>query len=191
MGGAKLAFLKIITYPLHKLRYRKYYISDILLGPLNVTPKYITLGRNVYIYYGARIEGVHKYNNINFKPNILIGNGVRIQQNLHLTCARYVSIGDNTAIAANVTITDIHHPYENLIIPIERQDISVKEVVIGEDCKIYNNAVILPGTHIGKHVTIGANSVVFGEIPDYCVVCGAPARIVKKYNCHSQKWERV
>lgn len=146
---------------------------------------------NARVLNNARIEGVKRYNNVCFTPEIIIEDGVSIQQNLHLTCANKIFIGKNTAIAANVTITDIHHPYTDINVPIERQDIEVKEVVIGEECKIYNGAVILPGVHIGKHVSIGANSVANKDIPDYCVVAGAPARIIKRFNFETNQWQKT
>lgn len=90
-----------------------------------------------------------------------------------------------------MTITDIHHPYDDISQPIEAQPIKTSPVEIGEDCKIYNGVVILPGCKIGKHVTIGANSVVTHDIPDYSVAVGAPAVVVKKYNFVSSKWETI
>jgi len=149
------------------------------------------LGRNVFLGHHARIEGIKQYNSAEFNPKIILADNVSVQQNLHLTCANRIEIGENTAIAANVTITDIHHPYDDVETAIERQDIIVKEVIIGADSKIYNNAVILPGVHIGKHVTIGANSVVTQDIPDYSVAVGAPAKVIKKYNFESNQWEIV
>jgi len=38
---------------------------------------------------------------------------------------------------------------------------------------------VLPGAIVGKHVVIGANSVVRGEIPDFCVAAGNPVRVIK------------
>ena len=157
--------------------------------PILITPKYISIGDNVNIFSNCRIQGIRKYNNKLFSPEITFDDNTSVQQNLHLTCAKRIYIGKNTAIASNVTITDIHHPYEDINIAIERQNIKVKEVEIGDDCKIYNNSVILPGTRIGKHCTIGANSVVSGKFPDFCVIVGSPARIVKKYNFEKRIWE--
>jgi acetyltransferase-like isoleucine patch superfamily enzyme len=99
-----------------------------------------------------------------------------------------VYIGKHTAIAANVTITDIHHPYDDINTSIEKQQLIVTAVSIGDECKIYNNVVILPGTIIGKHCTIGANSVVSGNIPDYSVVVGIPAYIIKRYSTENKAW---
>lgn len=155
-----------------------------------ITPHCIVMEKDVHVGVHARIEGVETWNDKMFNPIIIFKTGVTIQQNLHLTCANKISIGKNTAIAANVTITDINHPYTDIDIPIEHQMIEVKEVVIDEDCKIYNNTVILPGVHIGKHVTIGANSVVCHDIPDYCVAVGNPARVIKQYDFKTNRWEK-
>jgi acetyltransferase-like isoleucine patch superfamily enzyme len=40
---------------------------------------------------------------------------------------------------------------------------------------------VLPGARIGRHVVVGANSVVTGDLPDFCVAVGAPARVVRHY----------
>jgi acetyltransferase-like isoleucine patch superfamily enzyme len=44
---------------------------------------------------------------------------------------------------------------------------------------------VLPGANIGKHVAVGANSVVTGTLPDYCVAVGSPARVIKQYSKES------
>ena len=50
------------------------------------------------------------------------------------------------------------------------------------------NVVIIAGINIGNHVTIGANSVVTHDLPDYCVAVGNPARIIKKYDFNQNQW---
>lgn len=161
---------------------------NLIMHPLYLTPESIILHNNVLIWRNARIEGVKNYLDQTFEPVIILHNNVSIQQNIHLTCATCVEIGKYTAIASNVTITDIHHPYTDIDTPIELQPIETKSVFIGESCKLYNNCVILPGTTIGKHCTIGANSVVSGNFPDYSVIVGSPAKIVKRYSMDKQAW---
>lgn len=191
MGGVISSIYRVILYMWRKPLYGDYHYSVVIRKPLYLTPRYIELEEGVFIFSHARIEGILKYNNHKFSPKIIFRKGSSVQQNLHLTCAKSIIIGQNTAIASNVTITDIHHPYTDIHIPIEKQDIEINPVEIGSDCKIYNNAVILPGSKIGKHVTVGANSVVSGIIPDYCVIVGAPAHIVRRYNFDTQRWERT
>ncbi|RNF32835.1 CatB-related O-acetyltransferase [Paracoccus methylarcula] len=53
------------------------------------------------------------------------------------------------------------------------------DTVIGHDVWLGDGAVILPGARIGNGVIVGARAVVSGEIPDYAIVAGNPARIVR------------
>lgn len=182
---------KIIWWLLNFWRFKRLGLGTYFHVMLKITPKCISCGKGVFVWKHGRIEGIEKYNKQIFNPHIVLKDRVSIQQNVHITCANSIVIGQNTAIAANVTITDIHHPYEDVTLPIESQDIQVQGVFIGEDCKIYNNAVILPGTTIGRHCTIGANSVVSGNYPDFCVLAGTPARIIKRYNSNSKSWEKT
>ena len=66
-----------------------------------------------------------------------------------------------------------------------------KETLIGENCFIGYGAVIMPGTKLGKQCIVGANAVVCGDFPDYCVIAGVPAKIVKKYNEKLNEWIKV
>jgi acetyltransferase-like isoleucine patch superfamily enzyme len=170
--------------------FKKYGKGSRIESAYYLTPKYIELGKHVLISKNARIEGVNCYEGVKHNPLIILEDNVAIQQNIHLTCAKSIIIKCNTAIAANVTITDIIHPYEDIETPIERQKIRTKTVEIGADSKIYNNAVILPGVILGKHCVVGANSVVLaGNYPDYSIIVGSPAKIVNQYA--NEKWNKI
>jgi acetyltransferase-like isoleucine patch superfamily enzyme len=180
------------TQLFYKLSFKYLGKGTFIYKPIRIiNHKNIIIRSNVKILPNCRIEAVVNYNDILYDPIIEIDEGVSIQQNLHLTCANHVYIGRNTGISSNVTITDINHPYTDIETPIEEQNLEVKEVFIDCDCKIYNNAVILPGVTIGKHCVIGANSVVINSIPAYSVAVGAPARVIKRYNFKTQQWEKV
>lgn len=191
---------KILSYPwvdklrtvlLYNWRFRRCGCRVLVRKPIICTFEYISIGDRSHIGHNARIEAVRYYEGVRFNPHIIIGDNVSFQQNIHLTCANSIVIGQNTAIAANVTITDIDHPYDDPDTPVEKQPLRVSSVSIGDDCKIYNNVVILGGVSIGKHVVVGANSVVTTSIPDYCIAAGAPAKVIKKYNHITKQWEKV
>ena len=153
--------------------------------PIFIQRKGIRIGNNVRIYPGMRAELTCKDAVIDFCDNISVG------QNLHIVCYKgNLQIGKNTTISGNVFISNVDHCYSDIGIHILEQELVYKETLIGENCFIGYGAVILPGTKLGKQCIIGSNSVVKGEYPDYCVIAGAPAKIIKKYNPMSRKWER-
>ena len=65
--------------------------------------------------------------------------------------------------------------------PPSPEDLPLKgDTVIGNDVWIGQNAVILPGVHIGDGAIIGANSVVGKDVEPYTIVAGNPAKILRK-----------
>lgn len=187
-----------------KLRYKYYQIltglkllilnrnhgrRNLFIKPILFSYRNVKLGSYVFIRDHGRIEAVVNYKGEKFNPLIVFEDKVSIEQNVHITCANSVYISKNTAIAANVSITDIDHPYVDVTTAPENQDIVVGKVFIGEDCKIYNNVVILPNAHLGKHTVVGANSVVLGnKYPDFCILVGTPAKVVKRYCFKKEAW---
>ena len=63
--------------------------------------------------------------------------------------------------------------------------------IIGDDCYISPGVKIVKPVRIGNNVVIGANAVVNKDIPDNTMVAGIPAKIIKKFNPNTQKWEKV
>lgn len=142
------------------------------------------IGKRVRIYPGLRME-THHAGSIEIEENVAIG------QNFHVTSASKLIIRKNTTISGNVFITNIDHEYSEINRHILEQKYLVKETEIGENCFIGYGAAIQAGTKLGKQCIVGANSVVRGEFPDYCVIVGAPAKIIKKYSFETKKWEKV
>lgn len=173
---------------LNSWRFKELGVNSFVSKPIKITPWCIVLRDNVSIHSHCRIQGVMRYGDSIYEPEIVFDDHSSCQQNLHLTCAKRIYVGKETAIAANVTITDINHRYEDINLPVERQPLEVSPVQIGEGCKIYNNAVILPGTIIGDHCVVGANSVVTKSIPGGCVVAGVPARVIRQYDAKTGLW---
>ena len=63
-------------------------------------------------------------------------------------------------------------------------------VRIGEGCWIGERVCILPGITIGKKCVVGAGSIVTKNIPDYCMVAGSPAKVIKVYDFEKHAWIR-
>ena len=92
-----------------------------------------------------------------------------------------IEIGDDVWTGHNVYITDQNHGYDDLDRPISQQVMPELPVRIGAGSWLGHGTVVLPGTTIGRHVVIGANSVVRGEVPDDVVAAGNPARVIKQF----------
>ncbi len=90
-----------------------------------------------------------------------------------------IEIGDDVWTGHHVYITDQNHGYDDLTLPISQQVMPERPVSIGDGSWLGHGTVVLPGATIGRHVVIGANSVVTGTIPDNCVAAGVPARVIK------------
>jgi virginiamycin A acetyltransferase len=54
-----------------------------------------------------------------------------------------------------------------------------KDTIIGNDCWLGREAVLMPGATLGNGVIVGTRSVVTGAVPDYAIVAGNPARIIR------------
>jgi galactoside O-acetyltransferase len=121
--------------------------------------------------------------------HVKLGNSVYANFNLTLVDDTYITIGDNTMIGPNVTLATAGHP----ILPSLREkgyQFNVP-INIGKNVWIGEGACILAGTKIGDGCIIGAHAVVKGEIPDYSIAVGSPARVVKRYNFENKAWEKV
>lgn len=117
------------------------------------------------------------------EPNavIKIGNNVGIS-GATIYARERIEIGDDTMIGGNVKILD------NDFHPISLEDrhsqdkskIASRPVVIGKNCFIGVNAIILKGTELGDNCVVGAGAVVSGKFPANTVIAGNPAKIIRE-----------
>ena len=89
-------------------------------------------------------------------------------------------IGRDVMMGPNVKIYTQNHATSRTDIPMCQQGFKpLASVIIGDDVWIGESVIILPGSHIGNGVILGAGAVVRGDIPDYAVVIGNPGTIIK------------
>lgn len=188
----KLILRKMFVMPFLKKGYGHFGSGSCIEKVLAIRGKeHIFIGDNTFIRPGARIECVTEFAGKQYSPKLVIGNGVNIEQNLHMTCAESIEISNNVVVSSNVLITDINHSYRKINIPPLTQEYETKKVKIGEYSLIGSGARILPGVTIGKNVVIGTNAVVSKSIPDYSIAAGVPAKVIKKYDFVKNEWVSV
>lgn len=137
----------------------------------------ITIGGNFSIGRNSIIECTGVIRELG--EELIIGDNVGIAANAFIAMRGKLEIGDNTIFGPGVSIHCENHNFSDLEIPIRLQGATRKGVKIGKDCWIGSKAVILDGVTIGDHVIVAAGAVVTKDVPDYAIVGGVPAKVIK------------
>lgn len=183
---------KVFLFPFDKLLYKEFGFKSLIFKPILLYGrKYISLGRSVNFYKGARIECIDQHLGQHFQPSLTIGNNTTFEQDAHITCAGKITIGKDCTFLARVLITNISHSYSIPKVKALDQEFIVRDVKIGNCCFVGMDAKIFPGVTIGDNVIIGANSLVLNDVPSYSVVVGCPARVIKKYDFDRKEWVTI
>lgn len=91
-----------------------------------------------------------------------------------------IHIGSKCLISQHITMVSSNHGIaKDALIYNQPWTVEHNFIVIEDDVWIGANSVILPGVTIKRGAVVGAGSVVTKDIPEYAIVCGNPARIVK------------
>jgi acetyltransferase-like isoleucine patch superfamily enzyme len=118
--------------------------------------------------------------NMDYGHNVKLGKNVFLNFNSVFLDTCLITIGDRTLVGPNVSFYSASHPLD----PAVRNGLQGpelgKEIHVGMDCWIGGNVVILPGIVIGRGSVVGAGSVVTKSVPDFVVVAGNPARVIRK-----------
>ncbi len=113
------------------------------------------------------------------KAEIVVGNYVRISENVSLDCSAKISIEDNVWISENVSILNHEHIINGQEWKQSKAIELTEGLTLGEDAWIGAGSMILPKVkYIGKGAIIGAGSVVTKDVEDYAVVAGNPAKMI-------------
>ena len=114
--------------------------------------------------------------------------GIKIGNNCHISpyvqldwlYPSQISIGDNVAIGSNTMIFAHINIGTNEFLKKEKYPRRVMPVNIKSGAWINPGCIIIAGITIGENSIVSVGSVVVNDVPDYCIVAGNPARVVKK-----------
>lgn len=188
LNKMKSVFQLLVSQIIYKNSMKSFGSRSRIISPmLIVNPKNISIGNHVLIRNGVRLEVVDPQNDV----VINIGDNVNIEQNCHIVGRVNINIENDVTITGNCSIVDVVHPYECIDdkTKIGNRISSLKKPVnIGTGSFIGFGSHIAPGVSIGKYCVVGAGSVVTRSIPDYSVVAGVPAKVIKHYSFEENKW---
>ena len=174
----------------NKYRFKKFGKKSMIISPLHISGgQKILIGDRTIIQYKSWLAAkpLTGYKDVELR----IGNNCAIGHFNEIYATHSIIIEDSVLTADRVYISDNLHGYADPDIPVISQPIrQVSPVRIGEGSWLGVGVAVI-GASIGRHCVIGANSVVTKDIPDYSVAVGIPAKVIKRYNFQSCKWEKV
>ncbi len=149
----------------------------------------VSIGRNVTIVSDPRRSNAAslafpaKLKTFSGTSRILIGDNVGLNGTSITSRSCTISISDGTLVGPNVIIvdSDFHNPWHtgdrNTYSTTERDG----DVLIGRNCWIGMNSLILKGVRIGDNSVVAAGSVVVKDIPENALAAGVPAKVIREY----------
>ena len=150
----------------------------------------ISLGNFVSLRKGAWLNVATEVTS--GEPVIVIEDNCAIGNDTIISAKNKIHIERDVLIAQSVLIVDHNHAYEDITVPIVNQGITEGgRIRIGQGSWIARGATIIcpkGELNIGRNCVIAANSVVTRSIPDYSLVAGLPARIIRQYDVQTKTW---
>lgn len=183
----KLSYLLSLCY--YRSKLKRFGNNSHIKSPLRIYGKNIYIGNKCIIQYKSWIEA-RPLTGENI-AEIRIGDGCVIGHFNEIYATKSIILEDKVLTADRVYLSDNLHSYNNPFLPIVDQPIrQLNTVRIGEGSWLGIGVAVI-GANIGKHCVIGSNAVVTKDIPDYSVAVGIPAKVIKRYNLETGKWEKT
>ena len=193
MPGALGLFLRSKLYPLVLGRVGR----NVVFG-VNVTlrhPHKIQIGDNVVIDDQCCLDAKGIDNR-----GIVIGEGVFVGRNTILSCkngdiliddranigfnceifsASRVRVGKSILMAAYTYLVGGDHLYDRIDLPVLEQGRTARGIDVDDNVWLGAHVVVTDGSRVGRDAIIGAGAVVVGEIPEFAIAAGIPAKVIR------------
>lgn len=179
----KKYIVKSLTcYKLWKLRFN--YPSSFISNRIMLSYDWIEqikLGKNVSICDFCTIIVMNDSRNAVHNSFLRVGDNTYIGEYNNIRAGGgSIEIGNDCSISQHISIIASNHNIaKHMLIKNQKWSNKNNYVKILDDVWIGSNSIILPGVTIGRGAVVGAGSVVTKDIPEYAVVAGNPARIIK------------
>lgn len=117
-----------------------------------------------------------------FGNRVKFGKGVFLNHSAILSASGGIEFEDGVMVAPGVRIATINHDLNN------RHTIyTYGKVIIKKNAWLGMNVTVCPGVTIGRYAVVGAGAVVTKDVPDYAVVAGVPAKVIRMQDPSQQR----
>lgn len=158
-------------------------------------PRKIRIGDNVVVDDNCCLDAKGSDNR-----GIELGNGVFLGRNTILSCkngdivvedeanlgfnvevfsASRVRIGRKVLIAAYTYLVGGDHLHGDTNVPVLDQGRTSRGIDVGDHVWLGAHVVVTDGSQIGRDAIVGAGAVVIGELPEFAIAAGVPAKVLR------------
>jgi len=126
------------------------------------------------------------------EPVIVIDDNCSIGYGTIVSAKNRIHLERDVLVGQQVVILDHNHAYEDIMTPISQQGITEGgRIRIGQGSWIGRGSAIMCARGeltIGRNCVVAVNSMVTRSIPDYSVVFGSPATVIRQYDPETRTW---
>lgn len=114
-----------------------------------------------------------------YGKGLKMGNNSAIGDFTHFGASGGIDIGNDVIMGSYISFHSENHNFEDTTKLIREQGVTSKGIKIGNNVWVGAKVTFLDGTVIGNHCVVAAGAVVNGSYPDFSVIGGIPAKIIK------------
>jgi acetyltransferase-like isoleucine patch superfamily enzyme len=111
--------------------------------------------------------------------DIVVDDHANLGFNCEIFSASRVRVGKSVLMAAYTYLVGGDHLYDRVDIPVLEQGRTARGIEVDDNVWLGTHVVVTDGSRIGRDAIVGAGAVVVGEIPEFAIATGIPARVVR------------
>lgn len=151
--------------------------DDVTVFRFGDAGKVVSVGSESVIHRGVRVvigdTGQHP------TTGLYIGNRVHVNVGAYLSGEGGLRIADDVLIGPHAKLLSAGHQIDDGTPCVSKAPLTFGEIVIGAGAWVGAGAIVLEGVSIGAGAVVAAGAVVRKAVPDFAVVAGVPARLVR------------